>query len=89
MRSWCGLSLRLYGPLPFTAKEIKAIADEVGLIIPGRVDMTFKGAFDKGKPLFRAVSRGKYQPTVSGETFLSATYGVKKGTRKKTSENGE
>jgi hypothetical protein len=68
-----------YGSEPFSADEVKKISDDVGVTIPERIDMTLLQAKDKGKKLFSKIGRGKYKPTVHGETYLKEKYGVKKG----------
>lgn len=75
-----------FGSSPFSAEDVKELADDVGITIPARCDMTFKGAQKKGKNLFTIVGRGKYKPTVHGEAYLKKTYKVKKGTKTKESE---
>ena len=77
-----------YGTTPFDRGDIKQIADDVGLIVPDRPDMTLKNAQKKGKSLFNSVGAGKYKPTVHGEKYLKETYKVTKGTKKKE-ENEE
>lgn len=77
-----------YGTTPLDRSDIKEIADDVGLIIPERPDMTLKGAKKKGKNLFNSVGGGKYKPTVHGEQYLKESYKVTKGAKKKE-ENKE
>ena len=72
-----------YGSEPFSAEEVKKISNDVGITIPERIDMTLLQAKDKGKKLFSKIGRGKYKPTVHGETYLKEKYSVKKGTGKK------
>lgn len=72
-----------YGNKSISTKEVKDIAADVGLTIPDRVDRTFKVAQRKNKKLFQSAGRGKYRPTVSGESFLREEYKVSKGTKKK------
>lgn len=75
-----------YGTESFSLAEVKEIAGQVGLTIPDRLDMTFKGTLRKGKPVFRQTGRGRYSPTVIGEAVLKEEYGVKKGRTKKPAE---
>lgn len=75
-----------YGVVPFSTTDVKTIADEVGITIPDRVDMTFKNAQRKGKNLFRSTGKNRFQPTVHGEKFFKDTYNVSKGKMKKASE---
>jgi hypothetical protein len=79
---------REYGAEPFTLDEVRAEADAVGITIPARVDMTLSQAKDEGKKLFARAGKGKFKPTVHGESYLKARYSVKKGTKKRT-ENAE
>jgi len=72
---------REYGSDPFTLDEIRKIADDVGITIPSRIDMTFLSAKAKGKKLFARAGHGKFKPTVHGEVDLRAAYSVKKGTK--------
>jgi hypothetical protein len=72
---------RKYGSAPFSMDEVRQCANEVGITIPDRVDATFSMAQDKGHKLFVSAGRGKYKPTVHGETSLKAAYSVKKGTK--------
>ena len=72
-----------FGSEPFSPQEIRDIADEVGLTVPQRIDMTVKSAKKNGKPIFRSVERGKYAPTVFGEATLKADHNVTKGRRKR------
>ena len=74
---------REYGCEPFTVKDVKDVADKVGVTVPNRIDMTLGGAKDSGKSLFRSVGRGLFAPTVHGEAYLKTTYGVKKGTKQR------
>lgn len=75
---------REYGAEPFSLDEVRTKADDVGITIPARVDMTFQAAKDKGKKLFARAGTGKFKPTVHGEANLKTTYSVKKGTKKRT-----
>lgn len=74
---------REYGAEPFSVDEVRQKADDVGITIPARVDMTFVQAQKKGKKLFARAGEGKFKPTVHGEANLKATYSVKKGTKKR------
>jgi hypothetical protein len=68
-----------YGSYPITAKEIKTLADEIGLIIPERADNTMRSAKHNGKTLFTQQAKG-WKLTVAGELRLKDVYAVKKGT---------
>lgn len=76
-----------YGSDSFSTAEIKEIEKEVGITIPDRVDATFAAAKENGKNLFTRAGRGKFKPTVHGETYLKATYHITKG--KKTRPTGD
>ena len=72
-----------YGVSPFTIAEMETLATEVGVTIPGRLDMTFVQAKRDGKTLFCRAGKGAFRPTVHGETFFKKTYQVSKGTHQK------
>lgn len=74
---------REFGSEPFSVDEIKAVATDVGITVPDRVDMTLAAAQENEKHLFAKAGRGKFRPTVHGEAYLKATYKVKKGTKKR------
>jgi hypothetical protein len=78
---------REFGSEPFTIEEMKEKADGVGLTLPARPDMTLTQAKDKGKKLFQKISKGKFKPTVHGESNLKSTYSVRKGTKKREAES--
>jgi hypothetical protein len=73
-----------YGTEAFSIDELREEADNVGITIPSRPDATIKTAAAKGKKLFNSAGRGKYKPTVHGETNLKELYSVKKGTKTRT-----
>jgi hypothetical protein len=71
-----------HGSAPFSIKWIKETGDSTGLTPPATPAMTFRAAKVKGKDLYNAVGKGGlFKVTVVGETFLKATYKVKKGTK--------
>ena len=70
-----------YGTSSFSLAQIRAIADDVGITIPDRVDMTFRAAKRNKKSLFKRAGTGKYAATVHGQTYLKQTYNVKQGTK--------
>lgn len=76
-----------YGTTPFSLYDIRTIADEVGLTIPTRPNMTFRNASYEGKSCFTQAGRGFYKPTVHGERRLKDTYQIRKGTKKKPSKD--
>lgn len=66
------------GNQPFKTAEIKALADECGMIVPSRPDMTFRGAKANGKAIY--IQNGKsWKLTVTGELHMKTTYKVTKG----------
>jgi hypothetical protein len=69
-----------HGVYAITAKQIKALGDASGLILPGRPDNTMRFAKHKGKSLFNQQGKG-WQPTVSGELFFQEEYEVRKGNK--------
>ena len=77
---------REYGVEPFSVDEVRTKADDVGITIPARVDMTFLQAKEKGKKLFARAGTGKFKPTVHGEANLKANYSIKKGTKKRAGD---
>jgi len=70
-----------YGSEPFAVSEIAALAADVGVTVPARIDMTLRAAKENGNKLFQSAGRGKFKPTVHGELFLKNTYKIKKGTK--------
>jgi hypothetical protein len=72
-----------FGLAPFSGDDIRQIADEVGITVPARVDMTIANAQYAGKACFNKAGKGRYRPTVHGEARLKRSYGVKKGASKK------
>jgi hypothetical protein len=74
---------REFGTEPFSMEEIKALATDVGVTIPERIDMTFAAARDNAKNLFARAGRGKFKPTVHGEAYLKTMYKITKGTKQR------
>lgn len=66
------------GAQPFSTTELKELADQCGLTIPNRPDMTFKGAKTNGKAIYGQSGRN-WKLTVSGELYVKSTYNVTKG----------
>lgn len=75
-----------YGVEPFSIAEVRERANEVGITIPNRPDMTLKGAVEAGKNLFTSAGKGKYKPTVHGEQYLKSTYSVIRGKKKRSED---
>lgn len=78
-----------YGTEPFTTSEIKGIANQVGLIVPARIDKTLRAARRSGKSLFRNTGKRKFAPTVLGEKTLKDELKVKKGRAKRPASGNE
>lgn len=72
-----------YGTEPFSLEDVKGLADEVGLTVPERSDMTLSSAQRGGKKLYRRGPPGVYRPTVNGEKFFKDTFKVDKGRKRK------
>jgi hypothetical protein len=72
-----------YGTEPFSYDEIRELAKNVGVTVPGRIDMTFSAATENGKKLFTHAGQGKLIPTVHGEAYLKETYRILKGTKQR------
>jgi hypothetical protein len=70
-----------YGAAPFSMEDVRAVANQAGLTLPDRVDVTLAGAKKGGKQLFKRAGRGKLQPNVHGETYLKTTFNIAKGTK--------
>jgi hypothetical protein len=77
----------LYGRAAIEIEKFRKAANNFGLTIPERPDMTLKQATKNKKKLF-AVREGACTPTVHGEQFMRETYGVAKGTMTKPTEGG-
>ena len=76
-----------YGSEAFSLDEIQEIANDAGITIPERVDMTLRAAKRNGKALFRCLGKGQFKLTVNGEAFVKTTFNVKKGRQKRLSED--
>lgn len=48
-----------YGAQPFSLDDVREVANQAGLTLPDRVDVTLAGAKKGGKPLFKRAGRGK------------------------------
>lgn len=77
-----------YGVFPIETKELKEVADKVGLTIPARPDATMRVARREGKKLYRKKGKG-YELTVHGEAYVKDTYKVKKGTQPRPAKEDE
>jgi len=72
-----------YGSTEFSVEEMRELADDVGVTVPERLDMTYVQAKRNGHRLFRRGGRGAFRPTVHGEAFFKEAYKVSKGTNRK------
>lgn len=69
-----------YGSAAIKKEDIKRIAGEIGVTIPGRPDNTLRALKSAGKPVYRVSKRGAFVPTAPhGELFFQNEYKVKKG----------
>jgi len=75
-----------YGDDPFSLEDVRRVAKEVGLTIPDRPNDTLRVAKYEGKKTFDQPNRGKFKPTIAGQTYLKQTFGVKKGTKSRAQE---
>lgn len=75
-----------YGTSPASLKEIKKIADDVGITVPDRIDMTLRQAQKDGKSMFNYGGKDNIRPTVHGEKYFKDTYKVGKGKKKRAKE---
>ena len=60
-------------------RDLRALADQAGLTVSTRIDMTIRQMKRNDKPIFRK-SGARYSPTPVGERYLKSTFGVTKGT---------
>ena len=74
---------REHGSAPYTVQELKTLADDVGVTVPERIDMTLRSAKEDGKKLYASSGRGLFKPTVHGEAHFKSQYNVKKGRKPK------
>lgn len=72
-----------YGIEPFALQEVRDLAEDGGVTIPARIDMTFLQKKVEKRKLFKRAGTGRFRPTVHGEAHFKETYGVKKGTKKR------
>ena len=69
----------LYGSVPFTLDELRAIGADAGVVLPDRLDMTVSQAAHGGKKLFQAAGRAAVKPTASAGVAFGEKWGVKPG----------
>lgn len=69
-----------YGAYPIKAKDIRDLANSIGLVVPNRPDNTMRQAMENGKHLFTQKNDG-WILSVTGEMYMKNTYNVKKGNK--------
>ncbi|MCP4203441.1 MAG: hypothetical protein GY769_16105 [bacterium] len=77
-----------HGVFPIQVEDLRCIAEDTGLTIPERPDMTMRQARKGGKSLFRRQGKG-YRLTVNGEAFIKETYKVLKGKKPRQSKDNK
>jgi len=77
-----------FGTAPFSLAEIQEIAADAGVVVPDRLDMTFKGAAKKGKKLFQSAGKGSFRPTAAGGLEFAERWKVRPGRKAKASQPG-
>ena len=73
----------VYGPAPFTLEEIRAVGADAGVVLPDRLDKTFKSAAHGGRRLFQPAGRAAFKPTAAAGLNFNERWGVKPGRRMK------
>jgi hypothetical protein len=68
-----------YGMTPFTIDELRFIANDAGVVLPDRLDMTLNQATKKGKKLFQSAGRGAFRPTAAAGLAFKERWNVKPG----------
>lgn len=69
----------LHGPVTFSLDDIRTIGAEAGVVLPDRLDKTFKAAAHHGKKLFQTAGRAAFKPTASAGLAFVERWGVKPG----------
>jgi len=73
----------IYGAVPFSVDELRAVASEAGVVLPDRLDMTLTQAASKGKKLFQSAGKGTFKPTASAGLMFKERWGVRPGKQAK------
>jgi hypothetical protein len=68
-----------YGVIPFSLEDIRAIARDVGVVLPDRLDKTFRAAAYSGKKLFQLVGRSTFKPTAAAGMAFNERWKVRPG----------
>jgi len=69
--------------------DLRAIANEAGVILPDRLDMTLKQAGKMGKRFFQATGRDSYKPTAAAGGLFKERWGVKPGRQNRDTNRSE
>lgn len=69
-----------YGKVPITNAKIQKLADEAGITVANRADLTMRVAKTNGKNLFIKQGNG-WNLTLAGERYMKETYSVKKSNK--------
>lgn len=78
-----------HGAIPFSLDEIRAIGAEAGIVLPDRLDKTFKAAAHHGKKLFQTAGRAVFKPTATAGLAFGERWGVKPGRAAKSEHSQE
>jgi len=68
-----------FGTVPFSITEIRTIAQNAGVVVPDRLDMTFKNASKKGKKLYQLAGKGLFKPTAAGSVVYGERWNARPG----------
>jgi hypothetical protein len=74
----------IYGTAAFSLNELREIANDAGVVLPDRLDMTLRNAAKDGKRLFQNAGRGLVRPTAAAGVFFRERWSVKPGRFSKT-----
>jgi hypothetical protein len=75
-----------HGPVGFSLEDIRLIGSEAGVVLPDRLDKTFKVAAYHGKKLFQSAGRAAFKPTAAARLAFGERWGVKPGRRSKPND---
>lgn len=70
------------GNANFSVSNLRAIADEAGVVVPDRVDMTLSQATKGGKKLFQNIGKGTFKPTAAAALYFRERWNVKPARRR-------
>jgi hypothetical protein len=77
-----------HGVIPITNADIQALANDAGITVAGRADLTMKTTKADGKNLFTKQGNG-WKLTLAGEKFMKDTYSVRKGNKPRDAQESE